>query len=243
MNNGWIDTFNRTNWENIDGKFSTNIMKVGNELPSRTQINDLKYVSKSSLDDKVYHDQFAIMTRYISNYVMYKGVCTKYIYWDASRDQEMKYFQDNFENSADATQCMQLEFLSGYDFDWDDRKLSRTFDAGLRPKNQWIVDDLWWSIDGLPIGYESSDPDFEGVCIVAKDLYAWATKSVNVTTGNTLSYQKPQAETYLFVLHGDAVINQQHVSKGSIFCVQSTELEIQAHDAETVIVIKEKTHI
>jgi hypothetical protein len=92
MNNGWIDTFNRVNWENLDGKFATNTMTISDEVPSRTQIDDLRFVSANAAENKVYHNNYAILTRYISNYVFYKGIVEPYTYWNADQDAAVTQF-------------------------------------------------------------------------------------------------------------------------------------------------------
>lgn len=238
MNNGWIDTFARVNWNNVDGKFGVNSMSLG-ETPSVNQIDDLRFVTANINEPKVYHSEFEMMTRYISNYVYYRGVHEMYYFWDENRDAAVSQIEANLDTSDELKQCLRYNYLTNITFDWTERSLRLIHDASLRPRNTWITEDEFWNFDGTPLGYQSSDPTFEGICIVAKDLYGWYTKSCHVT--QTVNYSKPANETYLFVCQNDVVINGNTVAVNTPLRVTSNELVIEPlNDLEAVIVVKEK---
>jgi hypothetical protein len=241
MANGWIDTFDRVKWDNIEGKFATNIMTLGAQLPSRTQIDDLRFVSANANAPKEYHPVFAIMTKYISNYVFFDGIVQMYTHWDASRDADVAYLEANMTADEEIKQCLRYDYLSDIDFDWTNRIVTLTHDASLRPRNQWIVEDKWWCIDGLPTGYESSDSNFKGICIVAKDLYGWSTTSCHVEDGESMVFSKPETDVYIFVAKNNAVINGTPIDVDTPLHVTSSSLTIEtAGEGEVVVVVKEK---
>lgn len=240
MSAGWIDTFTRVNWENVDGKFATNVMTISDEVPSRTEISDLKYVSGDANVAKVYHNTFGIMTRYISNYVFYKGLTTMYTYWDETRDADVTYLEANITADETIKRCLRYDCLTEAEFDWDNRVIKLHHDAALRPRDEWILEDKWWCIDGLPVGYESSDANFEGTCIVAKELYSWNTQSRHISDGNSVTYEKTGNETYIFVYQNDVEINGTPVAKNTSLQVSSSSITITSTGGEAVIVIKDK---
>ena len=240
MNNGWVDTFERVNWENIDGKFATNVMTLG-EPTSRTEISDLKFISGDSNAPKVFHDTFRIMTRYISNYVFYKGTTIMYTYWDEFRDPEVSYLEANIEADETIKKCLRYDQLTNAEFDWDNRVIKLHHDAALRPRDVWLPEDKFWCIDGLPTGYESSDANFEGMCIVAKDLFGWNTRSVSLSATNQITYDKPaDKEAYIFVPHSAVNINGTDVPAGTCLRIASDTLTIAAGAQEAVVIIKEQ---
>lgn len=240
-NSGWIDTFTRVNWENVDGKFATNVMTVSDEVPSRTEVSDLKFVSGDATAPKVYHNTFGIMTRYISNYVFYKGTTIMYTYWDEARDADVTYLEDNIEDDETIKKCLRYDQLSEAEFDWDNRVIKLHHDASLRPRDVWLPEDKFWAIDGLPTGYESSDPNFEGMCIVAKDLFAWKTQSCSLTPSSDIVYNKPaDKESYIFVCQAGVDINGTDVPVNTCLRVTSDTLTITAGSEEAVVIIKEE---
>ena len=104
-----------------------------------------------------------------------------------------------------------------------------------------MYEDKFWAIDGLPTGYESSDPDFEGMCIVAKNLFGWNTQSCSLSATNQIVYNKPvDKEAYVFVPHTDVDINGTNVPAGTCLRVTSSALTITAGAQEAVIIIKEE---
>ena len=241
MSAGWIDTFTRINWENIDGKFATNVMTVSGEVPSRTEIADLKHFTTEGAAPKVYHNTFGIMTRYISNYVFYKGLTTMYTYWDESVDDAVTFLENNLTVDETIKKCLRIDQCTEVEFDWTNRVVKLHHDASLRPKDVWLPEDKFWCIDGVPVGYESSDPNFEGTCIVAKELYSWNTVSCNITPGNSLDYNKPaDKEAYVFVYMDDVEINGTLVPMNTALQITSPTITITATGSEAVIVIKEK---
>jgi hypothetical protein len=241
-NSGWIDTFTRVNWENVDGKFATNVMTVSDEVPSRTEVSDLRFISNDASSAKVYHNTFAIMTRYISNYVFYQGTTIMYTYWDESMDAEVAYLEANITADETIKKCLRYDCLTQAEFDWDNRVIKLHHDASLRPRDEWIPEDKFWAIDGLPTGYESSDSaNFEGTCIVAKELYSWNTQSCHISPANSMVYNKPaDKEAYVFVYVDDVEINGTPVVKNTCLRITSSAITITATGTEAVVVIKEK---
>ena len=238
--NGWIDTFERTPWVNTDGQFSANVMTLGSEVPSRTQILDLKYVSEDSKAPKVHHPHFNFMVRYISNYVFYAGKVTMYATWAPSEDAAVTYLENNYASNEEIRRCLRIDYLDNINFNWDTRTIQLDHNADLRPKNTWITEDKFWSYDGKPLGYVSDDPNFEGSCIVAKDLYGWNTKSCHID-GETSTHNKSPNDTYLFTFMNDVKVNGSVVPPNSTLRVTSSVLNIESHnDAEAVVIIKEK---
>ncbi len=238
--NGWIDTFERTPWENTDGNFSSNVMTLGSEVPSRTQILDLKYVSEDSKAPKVHHSQFNFMVRYISNYVFYAGKVTMYATWAPEEDADVTYLEANYNSDPEIRRCLRVDYLDNINFDWGTRTIQLDHNADLRPRNEWITEDKFWSYDGKPLGYVSDDPNFAGSCIVAKDLYGWTTKSCHVD-GTEMTHNKSAAETYIFVMQNDVNVNGNVVTAGTTLRVTSDTLTINSHnDLESVVIIKEK---
>jgi hypothetical protein len=241
MSKLWEDNFTRSNKINIDDKFVYSIMTC-TEGHARAALADMKYTQANPNDPKVFHPQLNMITKHISNYIYCRGSWTAFYHWTQDRDADVAYLQENLHLFPDVQEIVSVHGCGNIDYDWDNRVIRIHTEFNDIPRNAWLNWDRYWTIDGKPTGYETSDPNFETLCLIhADDYYGWTTK-VCYLENSDIVYTKPNnVETYMFVQCADVTVNGTAVPAYSRFKVSSPELTINNSGADTsVIVIKEK---
>lgn len=238
INTGFTDSFKRIHENNVDEKFGTNVFQVEN-VPSIVKVNDLAYIQGIKPENKEYHPRYPIMTRYIANYVFYKGIYTVTHQWNEDQDDYVKDFERDLLYDPELRTYYRIYCTSCNEFDWDNRVFTQIIDGSLRPQNEWIDEGIHWRFDGSPIILESRDTTSESACIVARDLYGWTSYSMDLVD-HEITYTRTSEEAYIFTYRNPVTINETVIPPYNSCQITSPEINISADDIATIIVKEKK---
>lgn len=230
---GYYQNFKRSHQQNVDNLFEINVINV-EEIPSISKIDDISYILGAN---KITHKTYPILTKWISNYVYFKGVYEIINYWTPEKDLFVSEFEQSLQINSELKNILKID--DGYstiNFDWVNRVFTKVVDINLRPKNTWLDQNMSWVFDGTPTIMSSSDVNLEGACIVSQDIFGWKTKSVDLNNGS-ITYTRPNVKNvYMFTYLNPLQVNGVNLEPYKYFKVESDSLEISCENEATVII-------
>jgi hypothetical protein len=189
-------------------------------------------------DGTIFHNEFKILYRSVSHYIGVNGKFLLMNQWKPYHDNDVKYFEENFEQSPYALK----ELLTNVHFNWDERTFYRVIDMSLRVPDVWIDANMDWTFCfGSLARNEIVQDNSKLISITDKDKHLWKNKTIKLDQLSSIEYSKSPNSlmTYVIVLGGNAKINSLDVSEDYIAKVESNSITIENVD-NPVILIREK---
>lgn len=199
---------------------------------------DINYKKSFFHNGIIFHDTYKILYRAGSVYFGTRGKFLLMNHWTSEHDDDVKYFQDNFEQSPYPLK----ELLTNIHFDWNERIFYRVINMSLRPTDVWVDANMDWNFCfGSLARYEIAENNSKLISITDKDKYSWKNKTIKMNQLQSFEYIKPTDAlmAYIIILDGTAKINSIEAPENFIGSIQTNSIVVENVDSP-VVLIREK---
>jgi hypothetical protein len=174
-----------------------------------------------------------------------KGLSRQVQSWEPNQDEDIAFFEENFDSPDNPLGFRTLSVFQGLTFDWDNRKLTKIMDMSKVIKNIWQDSNYLYGLylDSLT----TFETDYNLYCNqytnVHEQIY-WDVRGNVIDPGNSVNFNvhPNKIKTWVQVMNGKVKVNGvEYSGYNSIILDNSvTQINFETTDLGSYIIVKQR---